>query len=67
MNHPTKTRMSVRIVRMRDGVDQSVDSAGNSITSAANRSLGGVSECTPFSGESTDRHDTNFHIPGTHP
>jgi hypothetical protein len=67
MNHRMNHRMSVRIVRVRDGVDQSVDSAGNPITSAANRSLGGVSECTPLSGDTADRHDTNIHIPGTHP
>ena len=59
--------MSVRIVTMRDGVDQSVDSAWNPITSAANPSLGQMSECTPLSEEPADRHDTNIQIPGTHP
>ena len=61
------TLLSVRIVSMRDGVDQCVDRARNPITSASNPSLGRVSECTPFSSETADRHDTNFHIPGTHP
>ena len=78
MNHPTQPLaalalprgprlMSVRIVSMRDGVDQSVDSACRPITSAANLSLGRMSECTPLSGEAADRHDTNIQISGTHP
>jgi len=69
MNHPTlmSSLASVRIVSMRDGVDQSVDTARQPITSAANPSLGRLSECTPLSGETADRHDTNIPIPGTHP
>jgi hypothetical protein len=59
--------LSVRIVSMRDGVDQSVDSARNPITSASNVSLGRLSECTPFSSSTADRHDTNIQIQGTHP
>ena len=66
------SRMSVRIARMRDGVDQSVDTVVTPITSPANASLGRVSECTPLSADIADRHDTTTrptgdHISGTHP
>jgi hypothetical protein len=58
---------SVRIVSMRDGVDQSVDKVVTPITPGVNPSLGEVSECTPSGAETADRHDTTFQMPGTHP
>jgi hypothetical protein len=60
-------RMSVRIARVRDGVDHSVDTLRQPITSAFKRSLVRVSQCTPFSEEAADGHDTNSHISGMHP
>jgi hypothetical protein len=74
MRHPTKLltpprgpRMSVPIVDMRDGVDQSVDTLRQPITSAWKPSLVRVSECTTSSEEAADGHGTNSHISGTNP